>query len=67
MRVAAAERYADTFDYERLFDSTVRKIAAKLPEVERDAFIENMGSMDLSWIQQLAVNYMVQVFFNQGT
>ncbi|MEJ2230012.1 MAG: DUF2059 domain-containing protein [Nitrospirales bacterium] len=61
VRIAAAERYADTFDYESLFDNTVRNIALKLPEPERNTFTENMKSLDLSWIRQLAMESMVQV------
>lgn len=61
-RLAAAERYADTFDFQTTMRQALAEMAKNLPESKRQSLLENNLVADVTWLRNLAVNSMVQVF-----
>ncbi|MCI0564774.1 MAG: DUF2059 domain-containing protein [Nitrososphaera sp.] len=61
-RLAAAERYADTFDFQAMLDDTFRQMAANLPANDRNKLLQATQNVDWSWMRNLAITSMIQVF-----
>ncbi|TCS63168.1 DUF2059 domain-containing protein [Varunaivibrio sulfuroxidans] len=61
-RLAAANRYADTMDFNKMMANMTAQMATKMPENKRASFVREMSSLDWSWMRKLMVTSMVQVF-----
>jgi len=62
-RLAAAEKYAQVFDFPQIMEEAISSIAQNFPENRRREFIRYMRkSIDLQSLRNLAVISMVQVF-----
>lgn len=61
-RLAAAERYADTFDFQSMMEQTVSQLAANVPPNQRQAYMAEMAKLEWGWLRNMAITSMVQVF-----
>ena len=61
-RLAAAERYADTLDFDSMFKNMVNEMVKNLPANEGQKLVETMNTFNFSGMRNIAVTSMVQSF-----
>jgi hypothetical protein len=62
-RMVAAEKYADTVDFNKMFEGMIVEMARNIPSNKRKSFVREMRqSMNAQRVRNIAINSMVQVF-----